>query len=107
KPWRKEGARASCAYPTLPRRACTAETIAVALVRFQKAHSPGGAAGLEAFIGFLLFLGGNNGLTCVAALPDPGPGDELGAAPAALLRHRLLEREDAGLLGQKMGIVEV
>jgi hypothetical protein len=77
------------------------------LVRFQKAHPSGGAAGLEALIGFLLFLGGNNGLTCVTALPDSGPGDKLGAAPAALLRHRLLEREDAGLFRQQMGIVEI
>src|SRR5579883_2420646 len=72
-------------------------------VRFRQAQP----ARLEALVGFFLFLGRNNGLTCVAALADPRPGDELRAAPAAFFRHRLLQREDARLLGQQMGIVEI
>jgi len=46
-------------------------------------------------------------LTIVAAFADPGPRDEFGAAAAALLGHRLLERENARFLGQEMGIMEI
>src|SRR6266487_5523350 len=71
------------------------------------AHTARGAAGLQAFIGLLLFFGGNHGLACVAALPDPGSGNELSGAAAALFRHRLLQRENPRFLGQQMGIVEI
>ena len=43
----------------------------------------------------------------IAAFPDPGPRDEFGAAPPALFRHRLLQRENARFLGQKMRIMEI
>jgi hypothetical protein len=76
------------------------------LVR-QKAHAPGCAAGLEAFIRLLLFLRGNNRLACIATLADAGPCDERRAAPSALFRHRLLKRENARLLWQQMRIVEI
>jgi hypothetical protein len=70
------------------------------LAGFDHAHAPCGAARLQALVGLFLLLGGDDGLTCVATFPDPGPRDESRAAPAALLGHRLLERENTRLFRQ-------
>jgi hypothetical protein len=75
------------------------------LIRY--AETAGGAALLQALVGLLLLFGGNQGLARVAALADSGFGDELGAASAALLGHRLLEREDSWFLRQQMAIVKI
>jgi len=80
---------------------------ALPLGGFHQAHATGRTACFEALIGFLLLFGGDYRLTPVAAFPDPGSRDEFGAATAALFRHRLLEGENTGLLGQQMGIVEI
>jgi hypothetical protein len=77
------------------------------LAGLEKAHAPSSATRLQAFIGLFLLFGGHDGLACVAAFPDSGSRDEIRAAPAALLGHCLLKRENAGLLGQQMGIMEI
>ena len=77
------------------------------LAGFEQAHPPRGATSLQPFIGLLLLLRRDHRLANVAAFPDPGSRDELGAAPAALFRHRLLQRENARLLGQQMRIMEI
>src|SRR3954447_8139772 len=73
----------------------------------ENAHAPGGAASFEALVGFLLFFGGHDSLTGIAALPDAGTGDKFSAAAAALLGHGLLKRENPRLLGQEMRVMEV
>jgi hypothetical protein len=78
-----------------------------ALAGFEEAHPPGGAAGFEPFIGFLLLFRRHDRLASVAAFPDSGPRDEIRAAPATLLGHGLLERENTGFLGQQMRIMEI
>jgi hypothetical protein len=77
------------------------------LAGFQQAQAPGGPAGLQPLISLLLLFRGNHGLTRVTALPDPRPRDKFGAAAAALFCHRLLERENAWFLGQKMRIMKI
>jgi hypothetical protein len=77
------------------------------LTGFEQTHPPSGATSLQPFIGLLLLLRRNHGLANVAAFPDPGSRDELGTAPAALFRHRLLQRENARFLGQQMRIMEI
>lgn len=77
------------------------------LASFEQAHAPGGAAGLEALVRFLLLFRGDDALAGVAPFANPGPRNEFGTAAAALLRHRLLQGENARLLGQKMRIVEI
>ena len=62
---------------------------------------------LQALVGLLLLFGRNQGLAGVAALADARLGDELGAASAALLGHRLLERENPWFLRQQMAIVKI
>jgi hypothetical protein len=78
-----------------------------ALTGLQQTQTPGRAAGLQALIGLLLLFRGNQGLAGIAALPNARPGDKLRIAAAALFRHRLLKRENARLLGQKMRIMEI
>lgn len=77
------------------------------LASFKQAHAPRGATGFEALVRFLLLFRGDDALTGVAPFTNPGPCDELSAAPAALFRHRFLQGEDARFLGQKMRIVEI
>jgi hypothetical protein len=77
----------------------------MALVRH--ANSAGGAALLQALVGLLLLFGGNQGLARVATLSNARLCDELGAASAALLRHRLLEWKNPRFLGQQMAIVKI
>src|SRR2546430_4118772 len=95
------------AMVTEPSAPLLPESTTLKLTAGRHAHTARGAAGLQAFIGLLLFFRGNHGLACVAALPDPGSGNELSGAAAALFRHRLLQRENPRFLGQQVGIVEI
>ena len=62
---------------------------------------------LQALVSLLLLFGGNQGLAGVAPFPDTRLGDELSAAAAALLGHRLFKRKNPGFLGQQMAIVKI
>jgi len=62
----------------------------VVLAGFQETHPPCRAAGFEAFVRLLLFFRRYDRLARVATFPDPGSGNELSAAAAALFGHGLL-----------------
>jgi hypothetical protein len=97
--------RRSMSITLSPQQCLRPEAPRDGLIRY--AETAGGAALLQALVGLLLLFGGNQGLARVAPLADSGFGDELRAASAALLGHRLLEREDSWFLGQQMAIVKI
>lgn len=77
------------------------------LAGFQQQHPARCPARFQPFVRLLLLLRRNHCLTRIAAFADPGSGNELGAAAAALLRHSFLERKDSRFLRQEVGIVEI
>ena len=91
----------------LPERLRPTARVSARLAGFEEQHPARRPAGFEPLISLLLFLRRDHCLTRIAAFTDPGSGNELGAAAAALLRHSLLEREDSRFLRQEVGIVEI